>query len=755
VRLGLVVRGVVQGVGFRPFVWRCAVDRGLGGCVENDRDGVRIEVEGAPAAIESFAMALERELPRAASIRSTERALLVDRGDHDFVIRRSERGTTVAPVLPPDLAPCRACWDEVFDPESRRYRYPFTSCAACGPRHSIVEELPYDRERTTMRDFTMCEACRRQYDDVSDRRHHAQPIACSTCGPQLRWITGKLDRIGDAALLHAAASLRRGRIVALRGVGGFQLLVDALDDQAVGRLRARKRRPDKPLAVLFADVDALREHAEVSASEVALLESCAAPIVLVARSERGTLAPQVGRASASIGAMLPASMLHALLVRDVGRPLVCTSGNLSGEPMATTIEEARAQLGEVADGFLTHDRPIARALDDSVARMGCGAPMLLRRARGFASAPIAEAPTRSNGLALGAHMKSTVTLVHDGALVPSQHLGDLGGIAARARLEQTAFDLCRFFDARPRWIACDAHPEYASTRFAESLAARWQVPLFRVQHHHAHVAACIAEHAPPGESGLSARAVLGLTWDGTGWGEDGVIWGGEALRCRGRDAQRLATLRSFVLPGGELAAREPRRAALGLLYTFRPDRLERALDRWPAAERRQLRRALEREVNSPRTSSMGRLFDAVAALLGLSACTTFEGQAAIALEQLAAETQDAGAYLLPLGAGQPALLDTAALLDAILDDLDRGVDRRRIAARFHAALGAAAVAIAACAGEHDVVLAGGCFQNRVLVERTERALRSHGHAVHVPRRLPANDGAISVGQAWLQSLPPA
>jgi hydrogenase maturation protein HypF len=749
VRLALKIRGVVQGVGFRPFVRKSALARGLSGTVANGRDGVRIEVQGDATDVEAFARTLTDEAPPAAQIRATERATLDEQDEDGFRILPSDTHAAIAPVLPPDLATCADCRREVLDPTARRHRYAFTNCTACGPRYAIARDLPYDRARTTMGSFVMCAACAHEYEDVEERRYHAQPIACAQCGPRLQWIdpsSADPPSEGEEALACAVAKLAAGGIVALRGLGGFQLLVDADDERAVARLRARKRRPEKPLAVLFADVEQVRQHAHVNDTEEELLRSPAAPIVLLRRSEHSPLAAAIGRV-ATLGAMLPTSPLHALITHDLGRPVVCTSGNPSGAPMCIDTDDAIAKLGDVADGFLTHDRPIARPLDDSVARVATsGVPLLLRRARGYAPGAVLELAGVEPGLALGAHMKSTVTLVHHDAFIPSQHIGDLGSLSMRERLATTADELCRFFAAEPRWIACDAHPEYASTRLAAKIAEERRLPLVRVQHHRAHVAACAAEHA------LGDRTILGLAWDGTGYGDDATLWGGEAFLGHATSLRRVATLRAFPLPGGERASREPRRAALGLLHAFAPARLSLALTAWPQADHAMLMSALDRGLNAPTSSSIGRLFDGVAALCGLFPRTSYEGQAAIALEELA-RTCDrwVGAYPLPIAGDVPLQLDTGALLGAVLEDLQRSVPEATIARRFHGALVMGAIAIAERGASLDIVLSGGCFQNQLLADDVVAALARRGHVVYLPRRVPVNDAGISFGQAFIAS----
>lgn len=747
-RIGMVVHGTVQGVGFRPFVRRAAIARGLTGWVRNARDGVYIEVQGDEPAIQSFTRALGEELPRPALIDDLERRVLDDRSvreESSFCILESEPGSRVAPVLPPDLATCAACLEEMRTEGKRRHRYPFTNCAVCGPRYSIATGLPYDRRNTSMRTFVMCTECAREYDDVEDRRHHAQPIACPICGPTLSFLdpTGRVLANGDEAITFALRVLASTGIVAMRGVGGFQLLCEATNADVVSKLRKRKRRPHKPFAVMFRDMEQLAASAVVSREERDALLGPEAPIVLVPCRPDAPLAAEIGPESPWIGAMLPYAPLHALILDRASAPLVCTSGNVAEEPICTTIEQALEHLGTIADGLLCHDRQIIRPLDDSLVRATSRRTIVLRRARGYAPRSVARIDERVTVLAVGAHLKSTVTLGHRGALVPSQHLGDLESLHTRKLLETTIEDLRAFFDAAPTLVACDLHPDYASTIVAERLVERWRVPLLRVQHHHAHVAACMAEQGVDKDD-----EVLGLAWDGTGLGADGTVWGGEGLRCRGTDVVRVATLRPFPLLGGDRASRESRRCALGLLFEVAPSELSECASAWTEVELASSLQILERQL-APMCSSVGRLFDAVAGLLGLSPRITYEGQAAIELEHLAASVAPDTGYPLPLIDDGVLVGDTRPLVEALLRDLRAGVDRARIARRFHEALISFGLAIAERTGVARVVLSGGCFQNRLLVDGLEAKLEAAGFDVLVPTLVPANDGGISVGQAWL------
>lgn len=744
-RLSVTVHGIVQGVGFRPFVHSRATRHGLSGWVRNEAEGVSLEIRGEEEAIDSFLAELRAPPPPARVDRVSVRELppLDPAGGGSFEMRESTAAAKRRPTLPADQALCAECAAEVGDPAARRYRYPFTNCARCGPRYSIIEALPYDRERTSMKAFRMCEACAREYADPLDRRFHAQPIACPVCGPVLALFApdgGERAR-GEKALRAAARALAQGRVVALKGLGGYQLLCDATSEAAVRRLRQRKRREEKPLALMFPSLEAVRELCALSAEEERVLLSPEAPILLVLRRDAfdSPIAPSVAPGTSRLGVMLPYTPLHRLLVERVGRPLVCTSGNLSEEPMCVTEDEARERLGSVADLFLAHDRPIVRPVDDSVARMGPSGLEILRRARGFAPLPL-PLPGTACVLALGGQLKNSVCLVTGGQAVVSQHVGDLLSPEGALLCARVADDLLRFLGARPERIACDLHPDYGSTRIAEEIAARWGAPLIRVQHHHAHVAACMAEHALDGP-------VLGLAWDGSGLGTDGTLWGGEALVVGAAGFPRIGHLRPFSLPGGERAIREPRRAAVGLLHEIFGPRFQEHLGADPSDG--VLARMLARGVNAPRTSSVGRLFDAVAALAGIRMQATFEGQAAMELETAAEGSQEEDAYPLPLAAGEPAVFDWEPLVLALQEDLRCGVEKAVISARFHNALVNAAEAIAERVGLRQVVLSGGCFQNLRLSSAIRQRLSERGFEVYMPRLYPPNDGGLSLGQAFV------
>ncbi|HXH88173.1 MAG TPA: carbamoyltransferase HypF [Gaiellaceae bacterium] len=700
-RRAFVVKGIVQGVGFRPFVYGIARRNALSGFVLNDGEGVVIEVEGEEPALARFATALVEEAPALAQVDSVESRQVAPRGGTEFTIEVSEaRGSTA--LIPADVATCDDCLRELFDPADRRYRYPFINCTQCGPRFTIVTGVPYDRPLTTMAGFPLCTACRLEYEDPANRRFHAEPIACPVCGPQV-----------TLAIESAAQLLRDGRILAVKGLGGYHLACDAASEAAVARLRGRKLREDKPFALMTNEPELV---VELHDEEAGLLSSRERPIVLASRRADAPVAPSVAPGSPWLGVMLPYTPLHHLLLAEFGGALVMTSGNRSDEPIATGDEEARERLGEIADAFLAHDRPIHRRCEDSVVR----AAYQIRRSRGYVpgALPLPVAAPRPI-VAAGAELKSTFCVARGAQAFLSPHLGDLDSeLAYRAFLTDLALYLA-MLGAEPEVIAHDLHPEYLATKWALDQDAE----LVGVQHHHAHAAACLAEH---GETGPA----LALVFDGTGYGTDGTLWGGELLRCDLSSFERLAHLDPVPLPGGEAAIREPwRMAASCLSRTGTPVPWER----WEL-----VRHSLE--VNAPLSSGMGRLFDAVAAVLGVRETVTYEGQAAIELEQLAGTVP---AEPWPWRFGDGARLVTDCYLA-----LGDGRDRAEIAAIFHETVAAAAAtACAEAESPRTVVLSGGTFQNLRLLGSTRRRLEELGFSVLTHRRVPPNDGGISYGQA--------
>ena len=752
-RLRIDVRGRVQGVGFRPFVHRQAAALGLSGFVMNTPEGVSIEAEGEPGDVAAFADILEHNPPPNAVVAALSARPLVPVGRAErFEIRDSETGGAAAGLtaIPPDLAPCPACLAEVSDTASRRHRSPFPTCTDCGPRFTIVASLPFDRPRTSMRLFPPCAACRAEYDNPSDRRFHAETIACPACGPRLAlWAPdNRIEATDDAAMGRTADLLRQGAIVAVKGLGGFQLMVDARNLDAVQRLRARKHRPDKPFAAMFPDIRAVVAACDASQAEADLLTSPERPIVLLARRSDihpHPVADNVAPGTRLLGAMLPSTPLHDILLADLGFPVVATSGNLSGEPIAIDEHEASLRLHGIADALLTHDRPILRPVDDSVARVVAGRPMLIRRARGYAPAPVAT-DVPAGILALGGHLKASIALSTPSGTVLSQHIGDLDCAETEDAYDRTVRDILALSGQHPPLVAHDLHPDYASTRYAENLLP---LPSVAVQHHVAHISAVIAEHR-------LALPVLGVAWDGTGYGADGTIWGGEFIRIDADGWTRPAHLAPFRLTGGDAAVREPRRAAIALLHAISGPSWAEMTDLAPVAsfterERKVLAAMLDDGVNAPFTTSAGRLFDAVAALLGLIQTTSFEGQAAAALESVADDIAPLPPYPLALRAPSddaPLELDWRPAIAAIVEDIRAGVPAPRIASAFHAGLANATAGVAIQLGDKTVALGGGCFQNKRLIEATIAALSAKGCNVFWPQMVPPNDGGLAVGQAW-------
>jgi hydrogenase maturation protein HypF len=742
-RLRLTLRGAVQGVGFRPFVYHLAKELGLVGWVSNCARGVDLEVEGERRRLEQFLLRLRRDKPAQSSIESLDSHFLDLAGFADFEIRQSDGAGEKSALILPDIATCSACLHEVFDPADRRYLYPFTNCTHCGPRFSILESIPYDRVHTTMKRFVMCGRCRAEYDNPLDRRFHAQPSACPQCGPRLElWDSrGEVLAQKHEVLLAAAERIARGEIVAVKGIGGFHLMADALNGDAVARLRARKRREEKPLALMVPSLETARALCEMGELEIGLLSSSAAPIVLLRRRAGAEVSPAVAPQNPYLGVMLPYTPLHHLFMRLLQRPVVATSGNVSDEPICIDEREALERLGAIADYFLVHDRPIARQLDDSVIRVTGGREMVLRRGRGYAPLQFSLGKELPDLIAVGGHLKNTVAMAKGSEIFLSQHIGDLDSAQARAAFEREIDGLVRLHERGVASIVCDLHPDYGST-----LAARRRgQKLIAVQHHHAHVFACMADN------GIEAP-LLGVAWDGAGLGADGTIWGGEFFYVGAGTPVRAAHLRPFPLPGGEKAVKEPRRAAAGLLYELGGEAAleERGMiEAFPARERAVIKAMLARNLNSPLTSSVGRLFDAVAFLLGLAAINSFEGQAAMALEFALDGVQTDESYPLPLihqGPNRPMLLDWEEMIRSIIKDRDGGVPVGTIAARFHNALIEVIVAVAASVNEEKVALSGGCFQNRYLTERAVARLKRAGFYPYWHRRIPPNDGGLAAGQ---------
>jgi len=741
---GLIVRvrGIVQGVGFRPYIYRLAREHRLEGSVSNTPEGVIIRIRGEAASLTAFVEDLPRRRPPLARITELTVESAAVAGTAGFRIEESEEGRNATTLIPPDVTVCRACLSELFDPKDRRFRYPFINCTDCGPRYTLIRGLPYDRSLTTMAPFPLCSECRREYQDPEDRRFHAEPNACPRCGPRCRLLDGEGEELPvDDPILETVRLLEEGRIVAVKGLGGFHLMVDATSEPAVVRLRERKHREEKPLALLAASLARVHEFCRVRPDEEALLESPERPIVLLKRAENSRIAHSVAPGQSSYGVMLPYTPLQALILDSSLYAVVATSGNRSEEPIVLDDEEAVERLGDIADFFLVHDRGIHRRADDSVARVAAGRTRLLRRARGYAPRPILLRDETPSILAVGGQLKNTICLTRGREAFLSPHGGDLDNLRAFEGFRESISHLSKTLEIDPVAVVHDRNPEYLSTRWALEESG---LPAIGVQHHHAHVASVLAEH------GLD-ETVVGIAIDGTGFGGDGTVWGGEILVASLRAFERRWHLPQVVLPGGDRAAREPWRMAVAWLHRLYGRGLFDLeipfLDAVPRDRVRRLVSAIESGFGWPLTSSCGRLFDAVAALVGLRLETSFEGQAAMELEALAEEAEDSLA------------LESPRAVDDVVRDVVVGIQRGRalpsIAAGFHRgladALSGAAASIAKESGLSRVALGGGSFQNRILLSRVASRLEAQGFDVLAPIEVPANDGGLALGQAAMAS----
>jgi hydrogenase maturation protein HypF len=734
------VDGTVQGVGYRPFVYRVATELGIAGWVLNDERGVLVEAEGPPDVVEAFVARLRDEAPPLADVRGVEAQDVDVVGEAGFEIVASSHGGAATAPVSPDSAMCEDCLAELADPADRRYRYPFLNCTNCGPRFTIVRGIPYDRPLTTMADFVMCDACQAEYEDPLDRRFHAQPNACPVCGPQVRLLERDGTEVAGDPVRAAVQDLLDGKILAIKGLGGYHLACRADDEAAVARLRSRKHREDRPFALLVASSEAARALVELGEREEALLCSRERPIVLARRQPDAPIADSVAPRAPDLGLMLPYTPLHQLLAADCGVPLVMTSGNVSDEPIAFDDGDALERLAQIADRFLVHDRPIATRTDDSVVRVVRERPLLMRRSRGYAPAALDLPVTAARHiLATGAEQKNAFCVAKGDRAWPSHHIGDIKNYETLTSLRDGVAHFEALFEVTPEIVAHDLHPDYLSTRYA---LEREGVEHVAVQHHHAHLAATLAEH---GETGTAVGAI----YDGTGLGSDGTIWGGEILVGGLQDFERAGRLAGVRMPGGEGAIREPWRMACSWLTQMR-EPLPAAFE--PIAQPRwnMVARMVTTGMSSPFTSSAGRLFDAVAAMCGVRLEVSYEGQAAVELEALA----DPGAaepYPFVLQPIPPVIMNPQPAILAVLADLEAGVPVSTISARFHAGL--ARVTVEACVlaaqrAELDLVaLSGGVFQNRLLLELTSGWLQDAGLRVLVPERLPPNDGQIAFGQA--------
>ncbi len=746
----ITVRGVVQGVGFRPFVYRLAHKHRLAGWVRNTSGSVEIEVQGTEEALDHFLAELKTGAPPMAKLEGIETTEKPLQRYHKFEIRKSEAEEGEYQLVSPDIATCRDCQTELFDPGDRRYYYPFTNCTNCGPRFTIIKDIPYDRPKTTMRAFKMCPECQREYDDPLDRRFHAQPNACPVCGPQLELWDDKGVKIEcQDVILKTAALLKAGKIVAIKGLGGFQLACDATSERAVKQLRERKKRPSKPFAVMVATIKEVRKHCFTTPEEERLLLSPQCPIVLLKwKRANSNIAEGIAPNNKYLGVMLPYTPLHHILLREINIPLVMTSGNMSEEPIAKDNDEAIRRLKDIADYFLVHNRDIYAKYDDSVYIVNEDGTQPVRQARGYAPYPVLLPFKARQILACGAEEKNTFCLTREQHAFISQHIGDLENEETLAHFETTIELYKRLFRIEPEAIAYDMHPEYLSTKYALRMGEEKGLRLVPVQHHHAHIASCLAENGVRGP-------VIGVAFDGTGYGTDGNIWGGEFLVCDWQGFKRAGHLEYVPMPGGAAAIKKPYRMALGYLYTLLGN--DTSLEGLPilgktdAGEIEVIQKQLERRLNSPLTSSAGRLFDAVSALSGVRGVIDYEAQAAIELEMLASEG-DHGAYPFSISQEQGInIVRLGELIRAVLGDVHKGIPTPVISSRFHKTM--AEIILKTCqriaedTGIKQVALSGGVFQNRLIYRLATGALRENGFQVLTHHLVPCNDGGLSLGQA--------
>ena len=747
-RLQILIKGAVQGVGFRPFIFRLAQNLKLNGYVANSSSGVTIEVESPENILKEFIKRIESEKPAHSIIVSFEYSYLDPIGYDSFEIRESKTNGEISALILPDISVCDDCLREMFNPNDRRYLYPFINCTNCGPRFSIIEKIPYDRPNTSMKKFEMCDDCRKEYENPSDRRFHAQPIACSKCGPHLEFwdYEGKIISLHDQALLDAAKKIREGKIIALKGLGGFQLIVDARNDLAAQKLREKKQRDEKPFALMFPNIEMVKSVCNVSENELQMLLSPESPIVLMKKKSKTTdqISKTVAPQNPYLGIMLPYTPLHHLLMKELNFPIVATSGNISEEPICINEFEALERLKNIADFYLIHNRPIVRHVDDSIVKSVNNRRMILRRARGFAPLPIEISSENKfdkdeDVLAVGGHLKNTIAIKKGKNIFVSQHIGDLSTNEAFSTFKKTITDFEEMYRANPQIIVTDMHPEYLSTKYAAST----NLELAEVQHHFAHIASCRLENQIEGEA-------LGVSWDGTGFGLDKTIWGGEFFYSNDSDYKHVAQFKKFRLPGGEFAIKEPRRTACGLLYEIYSDDF---IDYLPASLKDNfsqnalsiIQKLFTQKINSPQTSSAGRLFDAVSSLLNICCISNYEGQAAMMLE-FAIEENEEGEYPFQILEDKIIIIDWKPLIKSILADLNQNIHNSVISARFHNTLAKIVLVIAEKFNLNKVILSGGCFQNSYLTEKTIKTLEENNFQAYWHQRIPPNDGGISVGQ---------
>lgn len=743
-RIKITICGAVQGVGFRPFIYRLATEMDLRGWVINSSSGVFIEAEGKKSILDNFVLRIEKEKPPHSIINSLEFSFLDPIGFDTFEIRKSEESDEISAFILPDINVCNECLKEMYDPENRRYLYPFINCTNCGPRFSIIESLPYDRPNTSMKIFEMCEQCRAEYEDPQNRRFHAQPIACHDCGPWIELWDEAGNKIvsHDNGLKETINHINSGKIIALKGLGGFQLIVDATNGNAVQRLRDRKHREEKPFALMFPTLDSVKAICQVSGFEERLLLSAESPIVLLKHHLKDSnLAENVAPENPNLGIMLPYTPLHHMIMKELDKPIIATSANLTEEPMVIDEKIALQKLKGIADYFLIHNRPIRRHVDDSIVRVIMGQELVLRRARGYAPLPIslnAKTNIGKSFLAGGAHLKNTVALSSKNNIFISQHIGDLETDEALTTFSEVIDDFAHLYDTHELQPVCDLHPEYLSTKYMKQ-----NYPdVIQVQHHQAHIAACRAENQVSGKA-------IGISWDGTGYGTDGSIWGGEFFISNDNGFEHIGQLRKFKLPGGDQAVKEPRRSALGLLFEIYGaklfDKKLKILNLFSKSEINVLKQMLIKNINCPITSSAGRLFDGIAALLNIRSTINFEGQAAMMLE-FSVDMSQESFYPFEIINEDVYIVDWEPILKSILTDIGSGEKREIIAAKFHNTLVEIICTVVEKVGIDKVVLSGGCFQNIILLSKTIKRLEEKDFNVYRHQRIPPNDGGISLGQ---------
>jgi len=753
-RIHIVIRGAVQGVGFRPFVFKLASSMELKGWVLNSSQGVFIEVEGKQEILEEFVLRIDKEKPTISFIQSLEYKYLDSVGYVEFVIRESDPCGEPTALILPDIATCEDCRNELFDPSNRRYLYPFINCTNCGPRYSIIESLPYDRPKTTMKEFVMCDECNSEYINPEDRRFHAQPNACPKCGPkvELRDNSGKLLFSKTEAIEETVKAIKDGRIVALKGLGGFHIIIDAFNNDSVLKLRQRKHREEKPFALMYPDIGAVRKDCELSSLEERLLLSSQSPIILLNRKNRHMdyIAESVTPGNPYLGIMLPYTPLHHILMHFLQSPIVATSGNHSEEPICTDEYEALEKLDNIADLFLVHNRPIFRHVDDSIVSVIMDREMILRRARGYAPLPINTNSELDNLVSVGGHLKNTIAISKGKQVFISQHIGDLETVESYNAFKKTISDFKKLYNVDPDKVACDLHPEYISSKFATGL----KKPIVKVQHHVAHVLSCMEENQ-------LEEPLLGISWDGTGYGIDKTIWGGEFLLLKDKTFSRKGHFRKFHLPGGERSIKEINRIAAGILYEIYGkeifnDKNILPLKYFSDEELKVIENMLSKNINSPVTTSAGRLFDAVASIIDLRQKVNYEAQAAMELEFLTSDSNSNETYNFQIIEDKSRennyIIDWEPMIQEILIDKMNKLSLNLLSIKFHNTLSQIILSVAKMIGEEKIVLSGGCFQNRYLLERTIKLLEKDNFKPYWHQRVPPNDGGISLGQIIYSSF---